>query len=154
MRPYWICLGNPSRVADPATGRSQTQQGRGLEKWTRIWIHREEQLSLKINLIYVDNLALQRISTRSILAIRNSNTIDSHDTNESINELKSSCTSCPSMFIHVVLKIMHRCLTPLTEAFSKLFRCRISEYLYLIAGATDCRPGKAGGTASEGVSCF
>ncbi len=35
---------------------------------------------------------------------------DSHDTSEAINELKSSCTSCPSMFIHFVLKIMHRCL--------------------------------------------
>ena len=29
---------------------------------------------------------------------------------ESIIELKSSYTSCPSMFIHCVRKLMHRCL--------------------------------------------
>ena len=40
----------------------------------------------------------------------NSNSNDSHDTSESISELKSSCTSCPSMFIHFVRKLMHRCL--------------------------------------------
>ncbi len=36
---------------------------------------------------------------------------DSHDTSESISELKSSCTSCPSMFIPFVRKLMHRCLS-------------------------------------------
>ena len=34
----------------------------------------------------------------------------SPDTNKSINELRSSCTSCPSMFIHIVRKLMIRCL--------------------------------------------
>ena len=44
------------------------------------------------------------------LAIRNSKPNDSHDTSESISEWKSSCTSCPSMFIRFVPKLMHRSL--------------------------------------------
>ena len=33
-----------------------------------------------------------------------------NDTSESVSELKSSCKSCPSMFIHFVRKLMHTCL--------------------------------------------
>ena len=33
-----------------------------------------------------------------------------NDTSESVSELKSSCKSCPSMFIHFVRKHMHTCL--------------------------------------------